>query len=269
MKDLSPVGKWNPELFARYRAAKPGPVRRALLNELLRINAPLVKTLVDQLCGRGEVKRKAVKLGGCQGFRDIPWDDAYQAGCIAFMKAMDRFNPAKGKLPFYLLMKIRYELQVIVSNELRLARVPRGHEADAVTVDLVGEQRELDEMGGSVEAGRIGDEWEGVEDLGGAVVFGLGDLVGAPDNDIAPRPLPLVRFFEERLVFRSSARVALVPLFAQWEQFSIEVGEMGTASQLREALREKGVRRTSVRVCWAPQTVEGFAGVTLRAAVGL
>lgn len=149
-------GKWDSELFARYRASA-GPRRRMMLGQLLYENEPLIKLLVDQLCGRGSKPRRGARtfMGGCQGFREIPWEDAMQGGRMAFVKACEQFDPSKGKISWYLKNKIRHELQMIVTRELRLVRVSRGRESEIVPVALVGEQAELDVMGGACDAGLV------------------------------------------------------------------------------------------------------------------
>lgn len=147
MHDQSRRGKWDPELFATYRASEPGPHRRAILDRLLFENEPLLKTLTDQLCGHGAPKRNDLKLPGStlSGLKDLDWDDAMQAARMAFLKAMDQFNPEKGKLSGYLKWKILYELQCLVQRD-GLTYVPRGREAETISVELVGDQTVLDTL---------------------------------------------------------------------------------------------------------------------------
>ena len=90
------VGAFDPELFARYRKARAGsPLRSALENRLVIENTPLVKTLVDQMLGRGEVKRRGKFGSQRQAFAAIDWDEAMQAGRIALMKAMQGVRPVE------------------------------------------------------------------------------------------------------------------------------------------------------------------------------
>ncbi len=262
------AGALDLELLGRYRKAR-GELRRALLGQLVRENTGLIKTLVDQICGRGEARRNAVRLGGCQGFRDIPWDDAFQAGCMAFMKAADQFDPRRGKISFYLLMKIRYELQCIRDRQ-GLVRKERDEEGADIAV--IGEQAALDALGGSVGPELTADEWEGAEDLGGAVAFGLadGETSATAANDLQPGPPPkslLEYFLEEQLHFHSAARQARVPLLARWERAAFDRIVRADPAPLLEALMSKGVRVSRVRVAWAPHPVVGFQGVRLRNAV--
>ena len=122
------VGAFDPELFARYRKARAGsPLRSALENRLVIENTPLVKTLVDQMLGRGEVKRRGKFGSQRQAFAAIDWDEAMQAGRIALMKALQGFDPSKSKLSSYLVWKVRYELQCLI-----------GRGKKAVELDLVG-----------------------------------------------------------------------------------------------------------------------------------
>jgi hypothetical protein len=147
MHDHSRRGKWDPELFATYRSMPDGPRRRVVLDQLLFENEPLLKTLTDQLCGNGAPRRNDLKLPGSTltGLKDLDWDDAMQAARMAFLKAMDQFNPEKGKLSGYLKFKILYELQCLVQRN-GLTYVPRGRDDETIEVALVGVQRALDEL---------------------------------------------------------------------------------------------------------------------------
>lgn len=268
------IGTWDDALFRQFRAAK-GPRRRLLLERLLIENTPLVKILVDQLCGRGSNTKRGPNrfLGGCQGFREIPWDDAMQCGRMAFLKAAEQFDPAKGKIAGYLKLKIRHELQTFVAYGLRLARVPRGREEHLIPVDLVGEQQELDRLGGSIEDGLIALEGIEPEDVERWQETGewpetLEEAVqtcAQPEPELPVKPA-LERFLDEQLVFRTAGRVARAPLWARWERFAIRARAFAPVTLLRTELAARGVRPTTVRVPWSSSPVSGFAGVSLHSA---
>lgn len=168
------IGVWDAEKFAAFRASPRGSARRRTLqNELVIENTPLVKVLVDQLCGWHKQTGRT-KLGGCQGFSEIPWEDAYQGGLIALMKALEQFDPSKRKgrdrgskykISRYLLLKIRHELQVIVHSGGQIVRAPREAGIE-VPVALVGEQEVLDGLGGGMQDGiAVVDEFITPQDI--------------------------------------------------------------------------------------------------------
>ena len=124
---MSEKGRWDQALFDEYRAASPGPRKRALASRLIIVNEPLVKTLIAQLCRRAppSFKNRAGRLGGCVGFERIEDDDALQAGRIALMKALDQYDPAGGSsFSYYLALKCRYEMQVLLGRDVYLVRTP-------------------------------------------------------------------------------------------------------------------------------------------------
>jgi hypothetical protein len=175
-------------LYDEFRATKDGPQKRHLLNQLLICNEPLARIMVDQMCGRGDgSRRKGYKpMGGCQGFRDLPFEDAMQAGLIALQKALEQFDPSKrldkhGKpnpykpgeefrISGYYKQKLRHELQRLVFYGGSLIRVPRGNGVEQMGVALVGDEQTMDLMSGGYEdaatADSLGitpemiDEWE-------------------------------------------------------------------------------------------------------------
>lgn len=275
------IGKWNPEKFAAYRSSN-GPKRRALASELILENEPLLITLVEQLCGRAKPtphrKRTAAScLGGCSGFDQIPFEDAMQAARIAFSKMLDQYDPSKGRPAFYALLKIRYELQRLETFELHLARVPRGRESERAGVDLVGEQRDLELLGG----GTLGGVIEGCE-------VSPEDIAEWETTGSWPENL------EEALAQKEAKRVYSMPKGAQpvdsawlalmrrctfvtvgradewgvWNAYRNECRRRDEREKPRgwllDELIAKGARTTRVRSEGAP--VRGFAGLRLRSA---
>lgn len=144
------IGKWSESLFLEYKAAKEGPRKRFLLNQLVLTNMPLAKVIVDQLCGRGTSTRRGFgTLGGLTGARDLDWSDSLQAGLLALTKAIEQFDPSKGKISSYLRLKCRHELQRLIYYGGQLVRTPRGTGVAEIPVALIGEEQTLDLMSGS------------------------------------------------------------------------------------------------------------------------
>jgi hypothetical protein len=276
---MGEIGKWDPALFTRFRAAK-GIRRRHLLEQLLVENTPLIKLLLEQLRGGKNSGRKGMKvLGGCQGIDELDWDDAMQASRIAFVKAAEAFDPAKGKIAGYLKLKMRHELQTLVTNELRLARVPRGRESELIPVALVGEQQELDRMGGSVEDGladvegitaedveRWGASGEWPETLEEARVQTSARRASAePEQPADPRSA-LERFLEEELVRRANARVPKSLVASTYEQFCVSLSQQPVSrEELYDSLESTGLTETRMR--WRGRPIRALAGATLKKGV--
>jgi sigma-70-like protein len=274
-------------LFAQFRAAAPGPRKRRLLEQLMWENEPLAKLLTGQLCGFGESTRKRGfrAMAGCTGFRDLEVEDALQAGLIALQKALEQFDPSKGKFAPYAKLKLRHELQRLVFSGGSLVRVPRG-KGDAIPVSLHGEEGELDVMGGGYDdtdlcavSGSAQDEV--VADYGEAFAIAVDQPeCGANDdpNDEPPVPrtrqatlppqlidtnTPLDRFIHECLVFRKGLRVARDPLVGMFERYIRETRAFVPVVGLRQALFARGVRPITVRVEWHARPVAGFADVAI------
>lgn len=272
LRDPARRAKFDPELFARYRAAT-GAAKRTLLDQLVWENEPLMKILVDQLCGRGPARKNGIKLGGLDGFRDVDWDDAMQCARVAFLKAMDQWRPDGGsRLPYYLLLKIRYEIQCLVQRE-GLARVPRGREDEAFAVDLVGEQQALDELSrGHHEDGLVTSEDFTTEDVERWAETGEWpeDAQTAKVDVARHREIqrleswnPIEAFLSTQLVFWAEHRTPRQRVFARFDRFLIAHNAVVGRGVLVASLAQRGVRQVSV---WAEGTaVRGFAGVDLRA----
>lgn len=158
MTEQSVIGRFNPELFERFRTMPEGIVRRALHSRLIVENEPLVKVLVAQLLGRETAVRrrpgKRTNLGGLKAPELIDWDDAMQAGRIGMGKALAKFDPARGKLSLYALHKIRYELQC-VEEKNAVIHVPRGREDMAPKgfdfIEDLGGEAMLEDLSGAAE----------------------------------------------------------------------------------------------------------------------
>jgi hypothetical protein len=208
-------------------------------------------------------------MGGLQGFHDIPWEDAMQAGRMALGQALETFDPSKGKISFYFLMKARYLLQVLEAKEQHLARVPRGRETERASVALVGESTILDRMGGA-----------GDPSLGG-----LAQLDGITPEDLErwqttgewpesieewqaskPKPMapPAIDQFLDTLSFRKTDRESQVRMFMHWEHFAQEHDALASRGVLSDALYAHGVRPMRVRLSSGASPSNGFAGVCLQ-----
>ena len=194
-----------------------------------------------------------------------------QAGLIALSKALEQFDPSKGRIAGYLKLKLRHELQRLVYYGGQTVRVPRGSEDEAVSVALVGDEQTLDLLSGGAEGlGLLGDDvtpddvarWEASGDWPDSLEEAQARVVAERER---ARPL-LEAFLTDVVVLRRSARVARVPLFATFERFAGSRGAFPCRKSLRAELARREVRGCIVRVDWSPVPVAGFAGVQLQAA---
>lgn len=275
-------------LFAEFRALPEGPRRRAMLSRLIVANAPLLRTMTGQMLGisRGPRHRSYRALGGCQGFGDLEWDDAFSAGMVALQKAFEQFTPSceagtcpcekpngacgckdKGKFAPYLKFKLRYELQRLVDTE-RLVRVRRGEQVEAPSIALMGDQQLMDDLSGGAEDAMLAEASGNADfdiDRSGDIELTreqMGDIQVANDYDARPW---LRAFVEDHLVFRSAARQARAPIVARYERVARYVGAFASTATLWRLLSERDVRPAAVRVPWSEQPVSGYRGVELRA----
>ena len=269
-----PIGKWDQALFEEFKRARPGRQKEALRGKLLVQNAPLIKILLDQFiqpsgkCKHGPNMMK----GGTQGFTDIPWEDGYQLASIAFCKAMDRFDPTRktrhgkpAKLPWYLKLKIRHELQTLVASGGRTVRVPRGHEAEVVGVDLIGEQEVLDRLGGSVDDGIA--ELEGItpEDVRMWQKTGRWPTREEWEDELARRKTPdtVSAFLQQKCVVQPKARIQRGLVGSAYEAFAEESGfRVLPRGELYQQLAARGHVETRARC--GGQPVRAVLGLRLR-----
>lgn len=154
------VGVFDEALHAEYKALPPGLRKSRIGSRLVLENEPLIKTLVAQITGRAEptTRRKslAARIGGRGGFEDIEPEDAMQLGRVAFLHALDGFDPRKGRLAGYVVLWLRHEMQRSVTFELHLARAPAGKSEQRPRVGLVGLPSENEERASSDERGYFG-----------------------------------------------------------------------------------------------------------------
>ena len=171
------VGAWNPALFASFRdAAGPPPTKSAprvkplsprarfLLNQLLIVNMPLVKKLVAQISGtqehagapRGFSFAGKIKVRGAEA---VDWDDLMQAGRVGMAEALDRLDPAKGKIATIAYWRILYEIQKVFRKQ-HFVRAGEGHEHERPQVAFFDDQEALDRM--SLERAEACHEVEGI-----------------------------------------------------------------------------------------------------------
>ena len=254
-----PVGTWDAALFARYRDAQSPPAKRVLANLLLRQNEPLIKTICSQMTGRGEdgenqrsKRATAATKFCCADFRALEWEDAYQGCMLGFLKALDGFNPEKGKFAFYFTFCARYQLQKIAAGGLHLIRTPHKKEAERPDVVVIDDQATLDRMGGDI----AGNDLAGAEGLSSEDVAEFERRGHWPETveewhayreakterDRAP-----IDVFFDRLKFSPSARCVTSQLFFAWERCLVELGACATKNSLRDALKARGVRNVFVR----------------------
>jgi hypothetical protein len=284
------VGQWDPELFARFRKASPiGALKKladakprrpmsaltsALLNELTRINEPLIKVLVAQLGGRepsahaAATMRNSMRLPGAES---LEWDEALNIGRFAFCKAIDVFDPTKGKISMFLKWKLFYELQCAVAAA-NMIHVDRGERPPGM------EYLEDDD-----HLGRLALE----DDSGGIVEF-------AVDVALDAQPLPLVVaiapvvvvptiavpafhvepdlrhaldvFLDDHCRFASGRHEASSSLRGRQREVANAYGEIVIRAAFDLALRSRGATASTMRVPWSSSPVRGFLGVCLQSA---
>jgi hypothetical protein len=247
-------------------------------------NEPLSKLLVDQLCGRGDASRKRGfrAMSGCAGFRELDWDDAAQAGLLALQKALEQFDPSKGKFAPYCKMKLRHELQRLVFYGGTLIRVPRGNGVDPIGVALVGEQQDLDMMSGGYEDGvaategitpemvadweRTGEWPESLEELRASLREDEPDEEDETAPAVVPSLIvptdPIELFMLRHLEFRRHARTPISAIVGRFESliWPRQITEIGP---LRQAIMARGATAHRMRTEWS-SSAEALRGVLLR-----
>jgi hypothetical protein len=137
----TPLGVFDHDLFSRYKAEPEGPLKRRLHDQLVRQNTPLVRVLVSQMVGTSApAKRKsaAANMGGKGDFEKIEPDDAMQLGLIALARALQTFDPSKGKIAYFTAQWLRHEMQKFCTFQMFLARAPSGKANLRPRVGLVG-----------------------------------------------------------------------------------------------------------------------------------
>jgi len=285
MHDPSRRGTFDPVLFRTYRALEPGPEKRKLLGQLVYENEPLVKVLLDQVIGRGPARKNDLKLpgSGLKGLRDVDWDDAYQCALMALVKAMDCYDPDKGKLSGFVKWKILYEIQCLVQRE-GLSRVPRGKEDENVSFELGYTEQDLDQVSrGSYEDGLITSEdfaeadvrrwqrkgvWPESPEQARADVRYAKARRDERDARVASQRAalawnPAEQFCNTQVRFATSLRTARIPLLNRFDGFLLAHRAYSTHDILRSELRRRGARPVTVRVEWCDKPVGGFAGLAL------
>lgn len=267
------IGKFDPELYARMRAAS-GTLRRLLLNRLVIENEPLVKILVGQILGRAERKTGQTpgrpgssrrRFGGrLLGAEDLDWDDAMQAGRMGMAKALENLDLEKGKLSGYARTKIYYEMQCVLSTST-IVKVDRGRQ------DTVGATHfeEADAFEAVVHEHAVEEDGERASH---------GDVVAAAIDAATELEPIVVSFVRERLAFAPGFRVArssVVGAFlgyaaAQRARAQASAYALGRAAQcvdasvsdLWPALQERGARPLRIRTPWC-SSVPGLAGLRM------
>jgi hypothetical protein len=245
---MGEVGRWDHALFARFRKSSPGSeLRRRLLNDLIRLHEPLIAVLASQLIGlTGKPLRGATR---------IELEDAISIGRAACIKALEQFRPIRGSFGWasYLRWKMVAELQNEVPR-VSIVRVPprRVDEQDPL-VFIVADGEKLE---------RVTRDYLPVEDED------LVEVEAPPPPPAAPPPLLDTRstldvFLADYCRFASHARAAAVTLRGSFESLARARGDVVLLEDLVDALRGRGVRRTTVRTTWSDGAA-GYAGVALR-----
>jgi RNA polymerase sigma-B factor len=117
----------------------PWETRAAEARELLiQQHLPLVRTLARRFAGRGE-----------------QLDDLVQVGAIGLIKAVDRFDPARGDLVAYAVPTILGEIRRYLRDRASPVRVPRGEQqpGGATVVALPLTEELADDGGHGIEVG--------------------------------------------------------------------------------------------------------------------
>jgi hypothetical protein len=259
---MGEVGRWDDHLFAEFRFAHFGSERRrTLLGELIRINEPLIKMLVAQLGGKPPPKELApTRFNSMRvpGAEDLDWTDALNAGRLAFVKAMEIYDPRK-RLAIFLKWKMRHELQTLVRGR-SIVKAPKNKPTP--TMEHGEDDAHFDRLVASTfHEDNVGSELPRIAGTG----IVLRDV--KPANQVVPhddRPALQV-LLEEHLRFAPGARVSSTAVRGRFRSIAQARGEHANERALLAELRARGVRSTHVRTPWSAAAF-GFAGVTLQTA---
>lgn len=281
---MTPIGTWDADLFARFRAEPNPKIRRALEGRLIVQNEPLIKRLVSQLTNREPGGRRFRFLAGAER---IPWDEAMQAGRFGFAKALEQYDiekavgKAKGKISGYAAQKIAYELQVVLHRGDDLVYVPPDAEKKArlegkswkapvslVVWDATAEHLATDEAG-LVDLDDLTPEMVAEWDASGAWPELEEWRPGAKVFSI-PRP-PLECFLAARCTLKFSGRATEWSIWNAWQIDARERGsDVGSRPDLMASLRSRGLKPVRVRErakVWKGNPDRGFAGLSIVADV--
>jgi hypothetical protein len=102
--------------FALYRGTEDKGAQRRLAAALLSDNMALVTLLVAQLCAWPEGQRRRAVLPPIRGAFLLSRDDAVQCGRCGFLRALQLFDPSKGKIAYFAALHIRVFLQQAVGQ---------------------------------------------------------------------------------------------------------------------------------------------------------
>jgi len=268
---MGEVGRFDFDLFRAYRRA---PRRNALfLNRLIRENEPLLKVLTAQLMGRppkdahARTMRNRLRVPYAE---DLPWEEALNAARVALLKALrpGGFNPAKGKLSWYLKLKIRHELQELVQRE---SLVKIGRDQAPASAEYYEDEDHLGRLTRDALEGLDQVDGEDLDDV--VTVEQLEDAIDIRLSVAEPEPPPpprdlrpaLVVLLEEHLRFARLARAPASAVHGRLETLARSRGEYIARGALARALLERNVPRITMRVAWSSSPVEAFAGIALQA----
>lgn len=260
------IGIWDPTLFAAYRAAPDGPRKRAMENRLYLENEPLVKTLVAQMLGTGKPGRHIpAALRRIHRAEVVEsWEDAMGVAGVAFAKFLRDYDPASGKISFFLGMKIRYELQCIIERSTNI-KVPRDYEAESLPQGYERYETEADMERAAHSSGLEMAPDRELELMAEARQLEADE---AAPPVVVPRPASaLVDFLTRRCTFGRAMTVARAALVDAYERHAFALHFAASPKQLVVALEARKVRVVTVRAGRWREPVRGFRGVALQRAV--
>jgi hypothetical protein len=295
-------------MHAEYQSLPAGTRKTRLETQLFRDNEPLLRTIIDQITGRwkpkfpGQRVPYAARMGGRFGLSRLEYEDAMQAGRVAFGKAIRDLDPKKGKISGYLAMKCLAEVQNVATFGHHLFHLPDGRPEELrMSASLVGLPSEDEAMGGTwrayvqasddigapiavdgvtpedlAEWERTGEwpesleEWEAQKAAREAVEPRV-VLAPSPVVYSFPRPVVVVTgldLFVEQCVLHENGKGS-IEMHAAWNAYRIEcriagLPELPRSQFIRELVSTWDVRETSIRVDGKPRRAIG--GIRLRTA---
>ncbi len=235
---MGEVGRWDANLFERYRAALGTGEETALVAELVRVHTPLLTKLTKQW----------LRHPWCGGAQRLEWGDALSAAHVAFVRALPSYDPELGTLATFLRKKVLFELQRAIQQT---AVVMRGIRKQPPDVEYFESDDELADGQSASKTGLC----EAIEEFVDAHFRFEADARIAASAVVGRyESVFIARVAKGGAAAYSSRRAAL------------EIAREQTAPRgaLTRALIRRGATHGTVRVPWAPAPVRGFAGVRLQ-----
>lgn len=273
---------WSQPMFDAFKAAT-GIRRRLLLDQLVRANEPLAKRILGQIIGitddrvgpNAKCFQGKIKVLGAQ---KVEWDDLMQAARIGLAEAIERLDPAKGKLSGIARWRILHNVQMAYKRH-DFVRAPDGREQERPAVTFVDDQEALDRM--SLEHADPFAELDDVSAEQVAECVRTGDwpeTMGEWRERFVPRvrvavpealPVDPMVAFLARCKFAYSKRSTEAEL---WNAYRLECRvngkpELSRPALMRELRARDGVRDIRVRTPRNPGE-RGLAGVAILTQAG-